>query len=51
MSGSEVNLAYELLNIGPTAEYRRIDEYSFGIYNTCSIGACACRVIVDQLLP
>ena len=32
-----------------TAEYRRIDEYSFVIYNTCSIGACAYRVILDKL--
>ena len=32
-----------------TAEYRRIDEYYFGIYNTCSIGACAYSVILDKL--
>ena len=32
-----------------TAEYRRINEYSFVIYNTCSIGACAYRVILDKL--
>ena len=37
LSGSEVNLAYGILNISTIeyrTDYRRIDKYSFGIYNT-----------------
>ena len=42
-----MNLEYELLNIQQSIDGLMSINY-FVIYNTCSIGVCACRVILDK---